>query len=141
MGRLSTLRRCRAPSPLGCSQRREGADPRIAWRPEKCCWPTNLTKYTDLTHASGESLRAELERIRSNGYAINRGEWRSQVCGVAAPIWDHEGRVVASVGACGPIQHFSPGYVQHMIECVVATARAISEQLGWKPKRGERAAS
>ena len=100
-----------------------------------------LTKYTELTHATGESLRAELEQIRSNGYAINRGEWRSQVCGVAAPIRDHEGRVVASVGACGPIQHFSPGNVQHMIECVVATARAISEQLGWNPKSGVRAAS
>jgi len=90
-----------------------------------------LTRYTELTHTTREDLLHEIDDIREKGYAINRGEWRAQVCGVAAPIRDQSGDVIAAIGACGPIQNFSPGNVQHIILRVVATARVISEQTGF----------
>ncbi|MFT4041194.1 MAG: IclR family transcriptional regulator, partial [Thermomicrobiales bacterium] len=54
-----------------------------------------LPRYTPLTHASEADLRAELASIRETGCSINRGEWRSEVRGIAAPVFDSSGRVVA----------------------------------------------
>jgi DNA-binding IclR family transcriptional regulator len=42
------------------------------------------------------ALMRELERVRSEGYAVNNREYSPQVVGVAAPIFDREGNVVAA---------------------------------------------
>ena len=38
-------------------------------------------------------MREELEGFRACGYALNKGEFREDVCGVAAPIFDARGMV------------------------------------------------
>jgi len=68
---------------------------------------TGLHPYTPLTITTAEGLREELAAVRSLGVAINRGEWRQEVIGVAAPIRDHHGEVVAAVGLSGPAYRFS----------------------------------
>jgi len=57
-----------------------------------------LKKFTPLTLATREELSAELETIRRQGYAINRGEhYESSHLAVAAPILDQRGLAIASV--------------------------------------------
>ncbi len=46
---------------------------------------------------SPTALRAELERIRTAGYALDRGEGHPEVCCVAAPVSDLSGTVMASI--------------------------------------------
>ena len=65
-----------------------------------------LEKYTPNTITSARALRKELETIRRIGYSVNRGEWRESVCGIAAPIRDASGEVVAAVGISGPAERF-----------------------------------
>src|SRR5690606_22020885 len=57
-----------------------------------------LHPYTPKSLTSSAELDTELERIRSQGYAINRGEWRATVCGLAAPVFNARASVVAAVG-------------------------------------------
>lgn len=58
------------------------------------------TSHT-LTHLT--ELEAEFERIRTVGYALNNQERIEGVVGVAVPVFDREGNVLASVGMHGPL--------------------------------------
>lgn len=82
--------------------------------------------YTDSTITQPADLRRELERIRRQGHAINRGEWREGVFGVAAPILDASGRAVAAIGLSGPQARFKPSAMRAWTPLVVAAARELS---------------
>jgi len=75
-------------------------------------------------------LHALLDRVRRDGYAVNLGSYREGVAGIAAPVRDYTGRVVASVGLCLPEQRFGPDRFGSLREWTVETAAAISAALG-----------
>jgi DNA-binding IclR family transcriptional regulator len=56
-----------------------------------------LPRYTTGTLANPDALRAELELIRQQGWALDRGEYSDGVCAVAAPIRDRTTATVAAV--------------------------------------------
>ncbi|MEK6571744.1 MAG: IclR family transcriptional regulator [Bacteroidota bacterium] len=56
-----------------------------------------LKRYTKKTITSEARLQKRLEEVRSNGYAIVDGEYKSDLCAVAAPIRDHTRNVAAAV--------------------------------------------
>jgi DNA-binding IclR family transcriptional regulator len=60
-----------------------------------------LERFTDATITDPKKLRAELARIREQGYALSEGEIDLGVRGVAAPIFGADGIIAAgiSVGA------------------------------------------
>lgn len=70
---------------------------------------------------------------------MNCGEWRPQVAGVAAPIRNHDGSVIAALGACGPIDDFSEKKSDYIIKRVTAIAKEISMHLGWRALGGKTA--
>lgn len=61
-----------------------------------------LERHTPLTLTDPSELRRELEQVRSDGFAVNRGEWRAAVGGVAIPIYSPFNEVVAAIGFSGP---------------------------------------
>lgn len=97
------------------------------------CLKGELKAYTPRTLADPERLRADLERTRRRGYAVNLGEWRADVGGVAAPIWRHTNEVVAGVGVTAPVIRLTRRRVQELVPMVVETARCISRELGFVP--------
>lgn len=86
-----------------------------------------FTAHT-LTDATG--LRELLAQIREQGYAVNHQSYRDGVGGVAAPIRDHTGAVVASVGCCVPEHRFGPGEFESLREQTMWAAGEISRRLG-----------
>ena len=96
---------------------------------ERIC-ELRLQRFTPLTITLASKLKQELAGIRSTGVAINRGEWRQEVVGVAAPIRDHRGDVVAAVGLSGPAYRFSVERAIALGIDVSASADAISASLG-----------
>lgn len=87
-----------------------------------------LEGFTPKTITDPKEFLRELERIRQNGYAVNRGEWRETVWGVAAPI-RNDGGIVAAIGISGPSTRVKPGNVKSLAAEVVAAAEAISNRL------------
>lgn len=67
----------------------------------------SLDDYTISTISNAADLRSELERIRSHGFALNDGEWRQDVVGVAVPVQIRPGLTVA-LGVAGPRYRFPP---------------------------------
>lgn len=61
-----------------------------------------LERPTRATLASASSLRADLERVRENGYAVTRGELEEGLDALAAPVFGTEEAVIASIGISGP---------------------------------------
>jgi IclR family transcriptional regulator, acetate operon repressor len=62
-----------------------------------------LKAATSHTLTSLADLETEFERIRSAGYALNNQERIDGVVGVAVPVFDPDGKVLASVGMHGPL--------------------------------------
>ncbi|WP_028934478.1 IclR family transcriptional regulator [Pseudonocardia spinosispora] len=56
-----------------------------------------LPRYTDTTITDPDAMRAELATIRSQGFAVNHGEWRADVSSVAAVVLDGQDIPVASL--------------------------------------------
>jgi DNA-binding IclR family transcriptional regulator len=95
-----------------------------------------LRSHTANTITGPAELRAELKRVREAGYAINRGEWREGVCGVAAPIRDGRGSVIAAIGISGPVDRLKSRVAKQFAPAVVEVARSISSRLGWTGSAG-----
>lgn len=67
-----------------------------------------LQRHTPVTIANAGRLRDELERVREQGYALNQGEYIPGIMGLAVPVRDHSGIVVAALNvnwlSSAPIQ-------------------------------------
>jgi DNA-binding IclR family transcriptional regulator len=61
-----------------------------------------LKSATPQTITSPAELRQELGWIRARGYGMAEGELEEGLSAVAAPIWNHEGQVVAIISISGP---------------------------------------
>jgi len=99
-----------------------------------------LGRYTPRTITDLETLRTELRRVREVGYAVNRGEWRESVGGLAAPIFGVNRAVVAAIGLSGPTDRLNARRVREWAPLVVAAAGAISRDLGYSGAAPARAA-
>ncbi|OWT56846.1 IclR family transcriptional regulator [Candidimonas nitroreducens] len=93
----------------------------------------HMETFTALTVKSRRALDKELARVRHQGYAINRGEWRGGVRGLAAPVFDSRGDVVAAIGIAGPGERLTDTTMQSMAPMVVGAARSLSGELGYAP--------
>lgn len=91
-----------------------------------------LQPYTPKTLAGTEQLVAELQRVRAQGYAVNRGEWRASVCGLAAPVFDARGEAVAALGISGPAERLTQKALRGFAAPVIEGAQALSRELGYR---------
>ncbi len=76
-----------------------------------------------------DAMRAELERVRVDGLAIDEEEYLIGARCVAAPIRDFEGKVVAAVAASGPAERMAASE-ERVIAAVRQAAGEISAALG-----------
>jgi DNA-binding IclR family transcriptional regulator len=89
-----------------------------------------LPSHTPHTLTTLKSLTAELQSIRERGYAVDREELNPGVCCISAPVRDHLGNVVASIGISAPAARLPEECVGQVAEMVREHARLLSEQLG-----------
>ena len=89
----------------------------------------DLKRHTPLTTTTPEALRVALDEVRTQGYALTRGEWREGVVGVAAPIRTRSGAVMAGIGVAGPSERMTEEVLTHATDTVLATAQAITVDL------------
>ncbi|HEY3688570.1 MAG TPA: IclR family transcriptional regulator [Streptosporangiaceae bacterium] len=92
--------------------------------------PETLPGFTPRSLTTRDALRTEITAIRRRGYAVNQGEWRASVCGLAAIILDAGRRPVASIGISGPVDRLRPTVLRRHRDVVVEAAREISAALG-----------
>lgn len=94
-----------------------------------------LQAHSSKSLTQPEQLDQELTRVREQGYALNLGEWREQVCGVAAPVRDASSRVVAAIGISGPAERLKPPVLRDIAPIIIQACDAVSSLLGYRAPR------
>jgi Transcriptional regulator len=91
-----------------------------------------LQRYTDSTITDGAVLRAELQKVRERGYAVDNGEHQPGLRCIGAPIRDQFGRVFASISATGSAMQSPPDREASVAAMVIHHANQISSHLGFE---------
>lgn len=92
--------------------------------------------YADGSPVDAKGLNADLDTIRSVGYAISRGERIAGATSVAAPIMDGRGEVIGSMSVAGVTVRQDRTALERLGPIVRDEALALSVELGWTPPGG-----
>lgn len=98
---------------------------------------TGLVRLNKNTITGIEPLKKELALIRKQGFSESDSEIESEVCSVAAPIFDHRGQAIASIAVAGPAERIFRENKHSLIEMVKECAEGISIELGYGGKYGK----
>ena len=98
----------------------------------KRIFETHVQPYTPHTAQTFEALDAELDAVRKNGYAVENGEFRVGIRGVAAPVRDARGEVRYALGLIGMFRRVDSDEFRAATALVVQAAASLSEALGWR---------
>jgi len=88
-----------------------------------------FVQQTALSITDPEILWSEIMLVRGRGWADDDGEFDVGAGCVAAPIFDHDGRVAAAITASGPNYRISAALTD-IVEQIQNCARQISQEIG-----------
>lgn len=80
-----------------------------------------------ITHAA--ALRAELRKVRVQGYAYDDFEFADDMRCVAVPVIEKDGRVTGGISLSGPASRYTLPKLRELRDCAIAAARELSEKL------------
>lgn len=95
--------------------------------------PLEMPALTERTITDFPTFLAELERTAERGWASEVGEDDPHTTAVAAPVLDRTGRAIVAVTVLAPSNRLTPDDLAPVGAHLVATARAISTELGVAP--------
>jgi len=87
-----------------------------------------LERFTDRTITDLDALRAELQDVKTKGYAVDMEEFEPRVVCLACPIKNYQGKIVAAIGISGPTDRGLPD-LDRNIGIVREAADAINSLL------------
>jgi DNA-binding IclR family transcriptional regulator len=106
----------------------------LAFLPEDACDDllarVPLKRYTPRTIVKPSALKLELQRVRAAGYAVDDEELEEGLRCVSAPVFDHQGHVIASLSMAAPVFRLRKERLPHVGRLVMAAARGLSADLG-----------
>jgi IclR family acetate operon transcriptional repressor len=89
-----------------------------------------MPRLTVKTITTPSALRADLERVRKIGYAVDDEEHAVGLRCIAAPLFDETGDVVGAVSASGPMARIEEERVSSLGKLVLEAAGLISADMG-----------
>ncbi len=89
-----------------------------------------MIELTDDTLNQKADLLTQLSNIRTSGYATTRHELEVGIAGIAAPIFDLNGDIIAGISIAGPTSRISPEKLESYAPILLETAEQISIQIG-----------
>jgi DNA-binding IclR family transcriptional regulator len=89
-----------------------------------------LEAFTVWSTTDPVDYRRRLATIREHGYAIEKGEAFPDVTAMAAPIFDHQGKIVAAAAIVAPSHRVPDDRIGILIRKLTEATSEISHQLG-----------
>jgi DNA-binding IclR family transcriptional regulator len=90
------------------------------------CGPRSIT--------DAAALRGELHAALARGYATSYEELEAHLHAVGAPIYDHQGRIVAAVSVSGPAARMPRRREPELVRMTLDACMQISHALGYRPR-------
>ena len=89
-----------------------------------------ITTFTRKTITGKAKMMAELGKVRTQKYAIDREEYEDGLICVAIPIFNQNQEVIASLSASGPASRFRESKVKGYVATLEKGALAIQKKIG-----------
>lgn len=86
----------------------------------------DFTASTPNTITDPVYFRQELQRVRDQGYALDRQELSMELNCMAAPVFDVHGRVCSAISISGPVHRFNDERMQELLPSLLQTVKEIS---------------
>jgi DNA-binding IclR family transcriptional regulator len=87
---------------------------------------TSLDRVTSTTIVDRQRLDEEIERIRSVGYAISRGENVVGAVAISVPVFNASGHMMAALSILGPDDRLTDLRLKELLPDLLDTSRAIT---------------
>lgn len=87
-------------------------------------------KRTENSILDADTMHGEVEKVRERGWARDREEFDYGAGCVAAPIYDHEGRIVAALTVSGPSERINRD-LDRIIEMTKSRSEEVSKEMGY----------
>lgn len=88
-----------------------------------------LVALTPYTITTAHALRAEIRRVRAQGFAVDDREHRADMRCTAVPVLDGEGRTVAALSASDAAERMTPKRQLEIREALFEVAAALRHKL------------
>jgi DNA-binding IclR family transcriptional regulator len=110
----------------------------LAYLPEgerkKILGKRELSRLTEKTITDKEELEKELNKVKKQGFALDKGENEKDVRCIAAPIRNYQGKVIAALSISSPAYRTNINQQNHLKEALIEITKKISKRLGYKEK-------
>ena len=94
---------------------------------------SGLPRLTAQTIGDADTLRKELHKIRSQGYAIDDREFAENMRCIAVPVFESGGHVSGGISISGPDSRFTLEKLEELKAPLLEASRSLSQQLGGFP--------
>ena len=117
-----------------------GAAPKVllAFMPDdqrqKTLAEMKLASFTPNTITDEETFQDLLDTIRVRGYSTDEQDYELGAFAFGAPVYDHEGNVVAGMSITTPTTRCSPERRSDLIHQVMVAAQKLSTRLGYQDR-------
>lgn len=91
-------------------------------------------RRTRFTETDPDAIRDKLRAVREQGVAFDWGEWNEDAPAVAAPVFDRNGQVRASISVVAPPERCSEEQMQGYAKAAKQAAQELSALLGHRPR-------
>nr|WP_256566030.1 IclR family transcriptional regulator [Deinococcus sp. QL22] len=99
---------------------------------------TPLERFTARTITEPATLEQELRQIREDGAHVAISDLEEETFSIAAPIFDFQGQVVASLSVAGPLMRLNAEKQRQYLDGVQEASRQLSMKLGMTSDRQDR---
>jgi len=96
----------------------------------RICPPSSLVRHTERTIVVFDALVAEVRQSADRGYAVDDIEDESEGRAVAAPIYNEQGKVIASLGVAGSLSQIEFSRIDAIGKLVRNYAERCSQRFG-----------
>jgi len=90
-----------------------------------------IVRRTDNTITEPAALKEHLRTVREQGYAVDDEEYHPGIRCVAAPVFDHNGAVVGSIGISAAATSLTPEKAEQIAPVVMDIGRRLSIGMGY----------
>jgi DNA-binding IclR family transcriptional regulator len=87
--------------------------------------------YTPNSITDPQALRAELEKVRCAGYALDNEEWAMGIRGVAVPLIGTNGKSAYGISISGHSLIFTEEKALSAVDDLMRARNMLADELGW----------
>lgn len=101
-------------------------------RRDKLIENIDFRKYTDNTITNKDAFLRELEKIKKEGFAVDREEHEENIICIAAPIRDYTGNVIASISITAISYRLNLDELLVHKDILIEECEKVSRKMGYK---------